>query len=225
MRSIYKKGPAIVAAALALCALTAASASAAQWYAGGKAVTGSEALAAKIKVEEPIVLSVPAAKLTIKCTGLQFGETIQAKIKKPTILEIEFLWYQGCKTIEPASGCELEERQAGFKGDDLEGEASTAAKSPEDELALARRGSSGFLAEFFFSEEDKCAVLSHAFQQFMEGHVTFTMPKGQEEAVEQTFVAQGTKESPNGLTFLKDPANLTGKFKLKLASGKAWSLH
>jgi hypothetical protein len=68
-------------------------------------------------------------------------------------------------------------------------------------------------------------VLNHTFQQFMEGHVTFTMPKGREEAVEQTFVAQGTKESPDGLTFLKDPANLTGKFKLKLASGKAWSFH
>ena len=58
MRSICKKGPAILAAALALCALTAASASAAQWYVGGKAMTGSEKLAETVKVEEPIKFTI-----------------------------------------------------------------------------------------------------------------------------------------------------------------------
>ena len=58
MRSICKKGPAILAAALALCALTAASASAAQWYVGGKAMTGSEKLAETVKVEEPLKFTI-----------------------------------------------------------------------------------------------------------------------------------------------------------------------
>ena len=60
MRSICKKGPAILAAALALCALTAASASAAQWYVGGKAMTGSEKLAETVKVEEPLKFTIDA---------------------------------------------------------------------------------------------------------------------------------------------------------------------
>jgi hypothetical protein len=226
MRSICKKGPAILVTALALCALTAASASAAQWYVGGKALTSyipeSAKLAKSIKVEEPIVISVPAAKLAIKCTGLQFGETAPAEIKQTKTLDVEFLYYTGCATTEPASGCALRE-EGYFKGDYLEGEAATAAKSPEDELVLTRIPI-GFLAEVYFAEGDKCAVLN-SLQQFLQSHVTFTMPKGREEAAEQTFVAQGTKESPDGLTFLKDPAYLTGKFKLKLESGKAWSFH
>ena len=59
----------------------------------------------------------------------------------------------------------------------------------------------------------------------MKGQITFSMPKGREEAVEQTIVGQGAKESPSELTFLpkEHPAYLTGKFKIKLASGKAWS--
>ncbi len=96
--------------------------------------------------------------------------------------------------------------------------------APEDKLLLAAKVSED-LNEFWFNEGDICSLLEGSFQQFMKGQVTFSMPKGREEAVEQTIVGQGAKESPSELTFLpkEHPAYLTGKLKIKLASGKAWS--
>jgi hypothetical protein len=61
----------------------------------------------------------------------------------------------------------------------------------------------------------------------MYGAVTLNMTQGQHENTEQTLEGQGTKESPSELRTVNfgDPTYITGKLKLKLASGKAWSFH
>ncbi len=227
MRSICKKGSVTLVAVLALCALAAASASASQWYVGGKKLTKYHNttfgnLAETVKVEENIVLSVPSVKLTITCK--------EAKVTgEPTIRGIDYMYmgflsFRSCKTTEPATGCELKTGIGVASG--VEGAAAAEGTAPEDKLLLAPTLNED-LNEFWLNEEENCSLREGSFQQFMKGQITFSMPKGREEAVEQTIVGQGAKESPSELTFLpkEHPAYLTGKFKIKLASGKAWSFH
>ena len=222
MRSICKKGSATLVAVLALCALTAASASAAEWYVGGKPVAGNGGIAEAVKVEENIVLSVPSVKVAITCTAL--AARPPSGITGTNTLHIEFLKFNNCKTTEPTSGCELEASAGGsYKANYLEGAAIAEGKSPEDQLQLKSKEQNGEFMEFWFDENDTCSYKS--LQELVMGKMTLTMPKGREELAEQTFVGQGTKETPNGLTFLGHPAYLTGKFKLKLASGAKWSFH
>src|ERR1700679_104776 len=103
MRSIGKKGPAILAAALALCALTAASASAAQWYVAGKAMTGSEKLAETVKVEEPLKFTIDAyvgggQQPTLTCAGMT---TTKSEIGASGTLKLAGTSLTGCVLHEP----------------------------------------------------------------------------------------------------------------------------
>ncbi len=209
----------------ALTAVGAGSASAAQWYVNGKKLTKnghSQNLAEVVKIEENIVISVPATKLAITCKEAKI--TGESRISGIASMQIEFLSLIRCQTTEPASGCELEERTN--KGDYFEASPQMEGIAPEDKLIIAPKTNED-LMEFFFEEEDKCEQAEHALQALLKGQMTLSMPKGREEAIEQTFVGQGTKESPSEMTMLskEHPAYLTGKFKLKLTSGAKWSFH
>ena len=133
MRSICKKGPAILAAALALCALTAASASAAQWYVGGKAMTGSEKLAETVKVEEAIKFTFEAGEKsqnpTLTCTGMTAAKS---EIAASSAIKLSGAALTGCVLHEPADKfCELQSQPERIGLEASEAKLATG-KSPED---------------------------------------------------------------------------------------------
>jgi hypothetical protein len=129
------------AAVLALGAVASASASAAQWYVNGKATTSTstEKLWGFVKMEEPVVLSVPKAKLTITCKEIELdGE--ESELRGRTAVYLRDIDYYGCKTTEPSTGCALAslsgEEYASWDGLYIEGEATAEGKSTEDQLRL-----------------------------------------------------------------------------------------
>ncbi len=214
--------------ALALSVTAVGSASAAQWYVNGKKLTKyhnitTGNLAGTVKVEENLVISVPAVKLTIACKEAKVSG--ESRIQGISYMTVEFLTLSRCETTEPATGCELQEES--FKGSGLEGAAAAEGTAPEDKLVIAPKVSE-VLTTFWFNEETECKSVELAIQGLLNGQVTFAMPKGREEAVEQTVTGLGNKESPNELTFKlakEYPAFLTGKLKVKLTSGAKWSFH
>jgi hypothetical protein len=220
MRSIGKKSPAILAGILALCALTAASASAAQWYVGGKALTGSEKLAETVKIEEAVKLSAPQIEMTYKCSTvtLEKGEITAPGIAKFTPR------LTGCETTKPATGCGIESAIRGFPV-----EAALTKGLTEDTATITGSGTKKNVWEIEFGDSDVCAFNYWAFD--LRGHVTLALTGGQTEAAEQTASFLGEKETPRGLQMdgteggEAGPITITGKLKLKLASGKAWSFH
>ena len=220
MRSICKKGSATLVAVLALCALAAASASASQWYVGGKALTGSEKLAETVKVEQPIkftfhLFQEESENPTLTCTGMtsaksEIGASGAIKLKEPALT--------GCVLVEPNhKNCELNDQtRIGL----LPLEAKMAlGKAPEDTAELAGTGTVKAWTEFWPNEE--CEELNGP--DTIRGSVTIQAPKGQTEATEQEFVGEGSLS--NGLKWYAQSVYFSGKFKLKLASGKAWSFH
>jgi hypothetical protein len=220
MRSICKKGSATLAAVLALCALTAASASAAQWYVGGKALTGSEKLAETTKVEENITFTIeisqqPKLDSKLTCSTLK---TPKSEITAPATLKTQ-MSLGGCKFSEPGHPeCGLASGE-GILTNALVAKLA-AGKSPEDTTELAGENSS----KTWFSFEPKEACIFFGGEDgSIKGTATLKTPKGQTEATEQELVGEG--EASSGLSIYSYPVYFTGKVKLKLASGKAWSFH
>ena len=74
---------------------------------------------------------------------------------------------------------------------------------------------------FQFFTNENCGALP--YDDVVQGSVTLQAPKGQTEAAEQEFAGEGTLSK--NLKIEGKPVYLTGKLKLKLASGKAWSFH
>ena len=216
MRSICKKGPAILAAALALCALTAASASASEWYVGGKALTGTEKVATTVKVEQPIVITIPTIKYEFTCTAASDAAT---EINAKTGFKVGSFYLEGCTTTLPGAQCELQRPEIPFW--QLEA-VVTKGTSPEDKFKLQAQVKGHEIGEIPFGE-----ACGFGPAQPMFGAMTLNMAKGQQENTEQTLEGQGTKESPSELRTINsgDPTYITGKLKIKLASGKAWSFH
>jgi hypothetical protein len=203
--------------AVALCAVACASASASEWYVGGKALTGSEKLSTTVKVEQPIVISIPSIGYEFTCTTASESAT---EITAKTSLKMGLLYLENCKTTKPLD-CELQSPEIPFYK--LEA-VLTKGASPEDSFKLQPQTKGHELGEIPFGSE--CG-LGPATQPIY-GAVTLNMTKGQQENTEQTLEGQGAKETPSELkTFSRtgSPTYITGKLKLKLASGKAWSFH
>ena len=221
MRSICKKGPAILAVALALCALTAASASAAQWYVGGKALTGSEKLAETVKTEEAVHFAAQGVNgwgFTCHAVTLEKGEILAGAIAKLTPR------LTACEATHPKTGCEINSTIEGFPT-----EAALTKGASEDTALLTGLGTKKNIWQLEFNEGDSCGQAGWAFD--LRGHVTLALPAGQTEAAEQTVSFVAEKESTSGLQMEATEGGsyggvtTTGKLKLKLASGKAWSFH
>ncbi len=221
MRSICKKGSATLVAVLALCALAAASASASQWYVGGKALSGSEKLAETVKVEQSIVFSIhggSSAYATITCTKM--SARAPSEITSSGAIDLESLGLGGCVLVEKGnSSCELS--GSTLTTYPLEAKLSLGT-SPEDGAELTPK--SPFAPNWLEFKVSECNLLGEADHP-ISGTLALKLAKGQTEAVEQEFVGEG--EASKGLYGFnsKEPIYVTGKFKLKLASGKAWSFH
>ena len=149
MRSICKKGSVTLVAVLALCALTAGSASAAQWYVGGKALTGTEKLAETIKVEQNIVLTFELGdgpkgedNPTLTCTGMtapksELGASGTIKLGTPLLT--------GCKLVEPYfPACKLGSGpEIGLQTLEAKMTAGNHPKTPRNSQAPSAQGNSG----------------------------------------------------------------------------------
>jgi hypothetical protein len=219
MKAIYRKMAVVFVAVLGLCAVASASAPAAQWYVGGKALSGSEKLSEAVKVEESIAFAIriggepPSNYPTITCTG---AKELGAEIVAPAALKIEALALEGCKLkVASEPSCKL----SSTKIDTFPLEAKmSAGKSPEDAAEVV-----GTREKIWFNEQlGGCFILGET-EWSIKGTSVLKAPKTQTEATEQEFVGPG--EAGKGLTWYEQPVYLSGKLKFKLASGKAWSFH
>jgi hypothetical protein len=218
MRSICKKGSATLVAVLALCVVASASASAAEWHVGGKGMTGKAELSETAKVTENITFTVPKLGVKVVCTGAGLRGKEKDAILAPDTLEMEELDLTGCSEIEPTT-CTVQKEIA---TEPLAGTLSTVSgSSSEDKLALKANAGKTVLT---FRFNGTCA--ESGTQPIGPGGWTLLAPSGQNEAAEQTFTGQGSKESPlGGETMFGDPIYLSGALKLKLASASNWSFH
>jgi hypothetical protein len=208
---------------VALFAIASASASAAQWYVNGKALTGSAAISQTTKVEEKIELAFYSGKTlekTIVCTGLTGVASKPFEITAPTTLKVGDFLFEGCKgtVTESGEGCKVGEGS---------GELGTAAvsalfslgTSPEDHGEFAREGISKVWSEFHLSG---CIIEDLEFQ--IDGTLPVKLPHGQTASTEQELVFE---KAPGLYNFgqKSEPIYITGKVKLKLTSSSTWSLH
>jgi hypothetical protein len=206
-------------AAFALCAATAGSASAAQWYVGGKALVGSEKLAEKLKVETNLVFTIKSGSKvtgTLTCTE---GSLYKGEIAAPASLKTN-LELSGCKlSTQGQPECKMLGTQWGTLP--LEGKLSLGTKSPEDSLELYPVTGTTW-TESLRTEE--CSLFSEGNNP-TKGTLTLKVPTGQTETVEQGLLGEG--EASKGLYGwnTSEPWYLTGSVKLKLASAKAFSFH
>jgi hypothetical protein len=217
MRSICKKGSATLVAVLALCAIAAASASASQFYVGGKALTGTAKLAKTVKVEEPIVLSSERGefKLVITCKAASFRE---AELQAPGTVKLGELGLESC-TETGLTNCSMKES---IYTEPLEAAFATGT-APED-TGLFKQGSKRYWTILKFS--GTCILSGEVAGIF--GTLPVKITKGQTESTEQEFVGEGTAGKGLSMTGLGEPelpVYVKGKFKLKLESGSAWSYH
>jgi hypothetical protein len=203
--------PVLFAVVLALSAVASASASASSWYAGGTELASSAPLTASAKVTEKIKL-FSAIGVTIECVS-ETVETKVAEIVAHSGGQIEHLVFAGCDIIQ--SGCGLASTKIESKP--LTMEAALGSKSPEDTVLLKPKTGTVF-AEYEITGEN-CGI---AGLQQIKGKAKVTMPKGREELAEQEVVMHtGSGELTTGYGNM----DVEGKFKTKLASGKAWSFH
>ena len=204
-----------VFAAFAICLVGSASASASQWYVKGAPLTGSTALAESAKVEESITLTMYSGEIKITCTSLAVSEGTKnlADLVAPNTLTTYGLRLGGCSLAGPA-GCKVSKT--------IETEPLVATfvtgTAPSDSVELKSKGN-------VFMEIEYEGVNCPGGDVPYAGKFTLLAPKGQEELAEQTLPGQGSKESPVGMKSAGQPVYLGGKFKLKLASGFAWSFH
>jgi hypothetical protein len=212
MRSIHRRVLVTAIAVLALGAIASASASAAEWHVGGKALTGSAALAKTTKVEESIGLSILEGYGRISCPSATLAEVPKGLgIFAPNTLKMGMV-LEGCKMTAP-SNCSV---VSTIVTEPLVG-TLTAGTYPEDKLVLTSQGGKSM---FTLSIDGSCSI---AGEDSASGSFTLSVPTGQEELAEQAFLAQGSKEKPAGAGMLGDPLYLSGKVKLKLSAGSLWS--
>jgi hypothetical protein len=196
------------------------------WAAGvnGKSLAGSEKLAATGAVQENIVLQIPERKgatyhMKITCTGVgATGIAKESYIFAPSTAKLE-LELNSCKATELDGGnCTL-------GAETLVSEAIEAKLSTNGVTATA--DFARHAGEYLFGiplQGGKCSLAGEGHA--IEGSFNMKLPTSGTESVEQQFVGEG--EASKGLRMVgfenpEPPVYLTGKFKLKLTSGLAWS--
>jgi hypothetical protein len=227
MRSICKKGSATLVAVLALCALAAASASAAQLYVGGKALSGKANLSKAVKVEEPIVFTSEVGSghtLVITCKKLSVTgpKSESAELEAPSTIRFE-AEYENC-SVAGVGECRMEEDIFSSRYD----VSLTTGTAPEDTALIGGNEKNIWIGPFVMTGGGCEGPTS------FHGSLPVKISRGQTEEVEQEFVGEG--KAGKGLELVGwgyqegtinkfPPAYVTGKFKLKLESGSAWSFH
>jgi hypothetical protein len=200
-------------AVLTVTAMTSASASAAEWLIGSKALpSGSKApLTSKAVTDEPALLNVPGLGLKLSCTSTDF---FGAFLVGPDITTITQLTHLGCSEITPST-CKIE--------------PSTVVLEPLVLLIITGSGTSDFL-EFQPATGTVIGTLtftgtcSFAGEQPLSGKYKLSMPTGQTEETSQAISGLGSLEGNTSLIFDKNIAFIEkGKALLSLVSGSKWS--
>jgi hypothetical protein len=201
-----------VAALVAVLALNAiaVTAASANWFVGeAELPSGSKAaLATKATVETSFVLSIPAATTKVTCTALSPQKT---EIVETNSIAGAELVFSSCAVSEGATKCALEKSEIRTNSEGLTGTVSEGTE-PEDRITFAQTKSKA-LASIPFNSS--CALSG---SQSMSGSLKLAAPALQEELTEQAVQGESTKAT--GLTVGGDAAFLSGKAKVKLASGK-----
>lgn len=232
MMSIYRKISVAFVMVLALCALAAASASAAQFYVNGKVLTGSEKLSTTIATNESAVISfyynskeaTPYLQVTCPSFSGMYLESITSTGAITT--HTGGLGFVGCKvTLPKEAGCEFEGGSETLWTAPLEGKMALGSKSPEDSAEISALNPRKLWTEVNLREGGCPGLTGIAAGNEWEvrGKLTAKVPTGQKESVEQQVVFEATEGLYSFNT--AQPVHLTAKFKLKLASGEPWSFH
>jgi hypothetical protein len=229
MRSTYGKASIAFVAALALCALVATSASAAQFYVNGKALTGSEKLSTTVKTEESAVISFyannkepPYLQVTCPTVSGMYLESITSTGAITT--GRAGLGFLECKVTKPIEeDCEVE--SSSLFTLPLEGKMSLGSKSPEDNAEFASLNGAKKWLDVNLDERGcaKLVGIAAGNEWEVRGKLTVKVPTGQKESAEQQVVFEGTEGLYSFNTL--QPVHITTKIKLKLASGLPWSFH
>jgi hypothetical protein len=201
-----------VVVVVAFSAMAAGSASAAEWYVGGSALTGSAALASSTKtVSGEVELSTEVGRIT--CQGIELkGTSISAKAGG----QIEHLLFTKCWGH---AECELASETIESKP--LKVEAALGAKSPEDKFIL-KPVTGNIVAEYKVTNGSECGAPE---RNSINGKATLILPKGREELAEQELSLNLTDSTTELKWDNSSEVLVKGAVKLKLASGKAWSFH
>ncbi len=207
-------------AALALSVVATDSASAAsQWFVGGAALSGGKALSTTAKVDTAAVLNIPKLKIKLTCLGPLLNAT-SPEIVATNTAKAKSLIFEGCKTLEPAIGCELEENPQRIPTEPVTATATKAA-SPADRL-LVKPQTKALFTSIKFKEKNICALEG---KESISGVVSINAPTGQSELQDQPIEGLGSFEN-NSLEIGGAKAYIEGgRELLLLATKELWSFH
>lgn len=209
MRSI-RRSVFVVAVVMALGAVASASASASSWYDGGAELASSAPLATSTTMTENVQLY--SAGVIIECSSVELKS---ADIASHTGGQIEHLVYKGCSFVDEP--CSLS--SSTIESKPLTMTAALGKNSPEDTLLL--KPTSGTVVAEYKIVGAECGLAGGVK---LQGQMKFALPKGREELAEQELLIQ-TTNGAGELRWGSAEISLSGKAKLKLASGSKWSFH
>lgn len=198
---------------------TIASQASAGWFVGGSELAAGKTvgLSRTASVDTPFVLRIPEVHFKFECKGSSFL-TNKMEIRGENVGGAEDLAFRGCSTLEPATGCELDESNDAeiFTRSLLLSAASTGGA---DRLTFSPKSGSAFLG-IPFNEVNVCAFTG---EWVVKGKATFNLPASQTESVLQAMEGLGSVEN-NSLELEGDPVFIeNGKTLLELTSGSKWS--
>ncbi len=207
-------------ATLVFSAVVAGPASA-NWFIGGTelGVGKTAALANTAQVDTAAVLNIPKLKVKLTCTG-NILRGVNPEIIGTNKGKAKSLIFEGCKTVEPATGCELLENPQEIPTEPIEATV-TKATSPADRVFFKPKTKTLF-ANINFKEKNVCALEG---KEPITGGVTINAPTGQTEILNQPIEGLGSFEN-NSLEIGGAKAYIEGGRALLLVlTAQTWSFH
>lgn len=193
-------------AALALCALTSASASALSWKMESKELTGKETL--KESTPLPKAAKFSGDGIEVSCTKLAAKK---AFIEGPTGGGAESLVFTGCTVPAESSVCEVEKGEVKTK-------EVTAKLEAGVKITFAPKGEEFATLKVIAKSGETCSV---AEEYKVTGSVTGNAVDAASERKEQPLAF--TTSSGSNMKIGGKASTFTGEMTLSLGSAKTWS--
>jgi hypothetical protein len=212
----------VLSTAIMICALTAGSADAEEWFVNGKALlTGEAAAVSSSSMLTPAKspgLVMPSLGMALGCTGGVVEK--KAEVIGKNTIKTEGITFEGCSVAQPESGCTLLENT--IRTAPLQGTLAKAA-SPLDKITFAPQTKTQ-LAEISFSETNTCALSGN---QPVKGKIAVLAVTGQVESEIQDIEGLGSSENNSLEVGTGNKAFLYGggRALVTLASHVNWSFH
>ncbi len=212
----------VLYAVTGLSALGSTPASA-NWFVGGTELAdGSKVgLATTAKVDTAEVTTLPKLKIKVQCNTPTLANVEAPEIIGRNEVRAKSIIFEGCATIEPATGCPLEGQPSRVPTEPVKAVLTRGPAAPADRAVLTPQTKTLF-AVVLFAEKDICAFEG---KEPIQGAVTLALPTGQTEETSQAIEGLGSVEN-NSLELGGAKMFVErGKALSKLASGSAWSFH